>query len=68
MNSSPGLNHDSLSSIATARRAWLDAMRSSDIDRLAAMVTDDIVVIHGKRALRKASSATTCIGCGGIIG
>jgi len=47
VNSSPERNHDSLSSIAAARHAWLDAMRSSDIDRLAAMVTDDIVVIHG---------------------
>ena len=47
MNSSPERNHDFLSSIAAARHAWLDAMRSSDIDRLAATVTDDIVVIHG---------------------
>ncbi len=34
-------------SIATVRQAWLAAVRAGDAERLAAMVTDDIVVVHG---------------------
>lgn len=47
MNSSPELNHDFLSCITAVRRARLDAVRAGDTDRLAALVTDDIVVIPG---------------------
>ncbi len=35
------------SSIAAVRQAWLDAIRSADVERLAAMVTVDVVVVHG---------------------
>ena len=35
------------SSIDTVRRAWLDAVGAADIERLATLVTDDVVVIHG---------------------
>ena len=35
------------SSVAAVRQAWLDAVRTGDIERLAAMVTDDVVVVHG---------------------
>ena len=35
------------SSIAAIRQAWLDAVRAADAERLAAMVTDDVVVVHG---------------------
>jgi uncharacterized protein (TIGR02246 family) len=35
------------SSITAIRQAWLDAVRAGDAERLAAMVTDDIVVVHG---------------------
>lgn len=35
------------SSIAAVRQAWLDAVRASDAERLAAMVTEDVVVVHG---------------------
>jgi uncharacterized protein (TIGR02246 family) len=35
------------SSIAAVRQAWLDAVRAGDAERLAAMVTDDVVVVHG---------------------
>ena len=41
------------SSIAAVRQAWLDAVRAGDAERLAAMVTDDVVVVHGNgRCLR----------------
>ena len=33
--------------IASVREAWLAAVRDSDADRLASMVTDDVVVVHG---------------------
>jgi uncharacterized protein (TIGR02246 family) len=36
-----------LSSVAAVRRAWLEAVRAGDFERLAAMVTDDVVVVHG---------------------
>lgn len=35
------------SSIAAVRRAWLDAVKAGDAERIAAMVTDDVVVVHG---------------------
>ena len=35
-----------VSSIAAVRQAWLDAVRAADAERLAAMVTDDVVVVH----------------------
>jgi len=34
-------------SVASVRQAWLDAVKAGDVERLAAMVTDDIVVVHG---------------------
>ena len=48
MNASQQPDRDSVtSSIAAVRQAWLDAVRSGDAERLAAMVTDDVVVVHG---------------------
>ena len=35
------------SSVAAVRQAWLDAVRTGDVERLVAMVTDDVVVVHG---------------------
>jgi len=35
------------SSVAAVRQAWLDAVRAGDVERLGAMVTDDVVVVHG---------------------
>ena len=29
------------------RQAWLDAIRAADVEGLAALVTDDVVVVHG---------------------
>jgi uncharacterized protein (TIGR02246 family) len=44
----PKPNSDSIpSSIDAVRQAWLDAIRAADIERLAALVTDDVVVVHG---------------------
>jgi len=34
-------------SIAAVRQAWLDAVRTADAERLSAIVTGDIVVVHG---------------------
>jgi ketosteroid isomerase-like protein len=34
-------------SIATVRQAWLDAVRAGDAERVAALATDDVVVVHG---------------------
>jgi uncharacterized protein (TIGR02246 family) len=36
-----------VSSIAAVRQAWLVAVRTGDAEQLAAMVTDDVVVVHG---------------------
>ncbi len=33
--------------IASFREAWLAAVRAADPDRLACMVTEDVVVVHG---------------------
>ena len=35
------------SSVAAVRQAWLDAVRVGDVKRLAAMVTGNVVVVHG---------------------
>jgi len=35
------------SSVAALRQAWLDAVGAGDVERLAAMVTDDVVVVYG---------------------
>jgi uncharacterized protein (TIGR02246 family) len=35
------------SSIDAVRQAWLEAIRAADVERLATLVTDDVVVIHG---------------------
>ena len=35
------------SSIAAIRKAWLDAVSVGGAERLAAVVTDDVVVVHG---------------------
>ena len=35
------------SSVAAVRQAWLDAVGAGDVERLAAMVTDDVVVVDG---------------------
>jgi uncharacterized protein (TIGR02246 family) len=34
------------SSIDAIRQAWLDAIRTADVERLVALVTDDVVVVH----------------------
>ncbi len=36
-----------VASIAAVREAWRDAISAADVERLAAMVTDDVVVVHG---------------------
>ena len=33
--------------IAAVRQAWLDAVKAGNAERLAAMVTEDVVVVHG---------------------
>jgi len=48
MGTIPKPDDDSTSSsIDAVRQAWLAAIRAADIERLAALVTDDIVVVHG---------------------
>jgi len=48
MDTIPKPDDDSTpSSIDAVRRAWLDAIRTADVERLAALVTDDVVVVHG---------------------
>jgi len=47
---SPSATEDrdsAVTSIAAVRQAWLNAVRSSDVERLASLVTDDVVVVHG---------------------
>jgi uncharacterized protein (TIGR02246 family) len=39
--------NSAISAIAAVRQAWLDAVGAADAERLATMVTDDVVVIHG---------------------
>jgi uncharacterized protein (TIGR02246 family) len=36
-----------VSSIAAVRQTWLDSVRASDTERIASMLADDIVVVHG---------------------
>jgi uncharacterized protein (TIGR02246 family) len=36
-----------VSPIAAVRRAWLDAIKAADVEQLATLVTDDVVVVHG---------------------
>ena len=39
--------------ITAVREAWLEAVRSADISRLASLVADDVVIVHGDgRCLR----------------
>jgi uncharacterized protein (TIGR02246 family) len=48
MSTSSKSDSDSASSsINDVRQAWLDAIRTADVQRLATLVTDDVVVIHG---------------------
>jgi len=48
MNSLPEREGDTVAvSIAAVRQAWLDAVRAGNAERLATLVTDDIVVVHG---------------------
>jgi ketosteroid isomerase-like protein len=35
-----------VSRIAALRQAWLEAVRAADAERLAALVAEDIVVVH----------------------
>ena len=35
------------SSLSVVRQAWLDAVRDCDVERRGALVTDDVVVVHG---------------------
>jgi ketosteroid isomerase-like protein len=37
-----------VSSIVALREAWLAAVKAGDANRLAAIVTDDVVIVHGK--------------------
>jgi ketosteroid isomerase-like protein len=48
VNGSPNSDTDSaISKIAALREAWIAAVKANDADRLSAMVTDEVVVIHG---------------------
>ncbi len=48
MNTFPEQESNSVAtSIAAVRQAWLDAIRAADVERLVAMVTNDVVVVHG---------------------
>jgi uncharacterized protein (TIGR02246 family) len=47
MNIAPGSDELVGSSIAALRRDWLDSVRAGDVERLASIVADDIVVVHG---------------------
>jgi uncharacterized protein (TIGR02246 family) len=48
VNNSPNSDTDSaISKIAALREAWIAAVKANDADRLSAMVTDDVVVVHG---------------------
>jgi ketosteroid isomerase-like protein len=40
--------HTVASTVVVVRQDWLDAVRAGDAERLAAMVTGDVVVVHGK--------------------
>jgi ketosteroid isomerase-like protein len=48
VNRSANLGHDlEVSKIAAVRAGWISAVKASDIDRLIALATDDIVVVNG---------------------
>ena len=40
-------SHSVARAIAAVRQAWLDAVKSGNAERLADMVTEDVVVVHG---------------------
>ena len=40
-------NNSVISSIAAVRQAWLEAVKAGDVEWLASLVTDDVVVVHG---------------------
>ena len=44
---SKGDNSLLLESIDAVQQAWLDAIKAADVERLATLVTDDVVVVHG---------------------
>ncbi len=42
-----------VAAIASVQKRWMNAVKVADVERLLAMVTDDIVVVHGNgRCLR----------------
>lgn len=47
MNPLPESDGNVASSIAAIRESWLDAVKAGDTEEIAAMVTDDVVVVHG---------------------
>lgn len=47
MNSPNSTIDPDASKIAAVREAWLAAVKAGDANRLAEMVTDDVVVVHG---------------------
>ncbi|HEY4051357.1 MAG TPA: DUF4440 domain-containing protein, partial [Acidobacteriaceae bacterium] len=46
MNSPDSSIDSDVSKIAAIREAWLAAVKAGDANRLADMVTDDVVVVH----------------------
>jgi uncharacterized protein (TIGR02246 family) len=46
-SSSTSATDSDSSKIAALREAWLAAVKASDADSLAQMLTDDVVVVHG---------------------
>ena len=44
---SKGDSDSASSSIDAVRQSWLDAIKAADVERLASLVTDDVVVVHG---------------------
>ena len=47
MNPLPESDANVASSIAAIRESWLDAVKAGDTEEIAAMVTDDVVMVHG---------------------
>ena len=47
MQQEPSASNSTVSPIVSVRQAWLDAVRAGDAERLAALVTDDVVVVYG---------------------
>ena len=48
MDAIPKPDSDSASSsIEAVRQAWLEAIEAADVERLATLVTNDVVVVHG---------------------